>query len=204
MSKYKDQIEPIQPLFSVESTEASAEQLSPSASMAPTKNSTLTTNRKSSPTLPVKLTESIRQHAMIWRVALLQLEKAGLLKRYKIYAKDEGGNDRLKEYRIILPPSIWTSGLELSEGVVEDDSVVNPVVNPVVNSVVNPENTVRWDFAEMFKDGWRMHGANDGDGRDHYWCWRKRRNGEDGYMYGGKISDLEYPIEEMRRVYGES
>lgn len=65
----------------------------------------------------------------------------------------------------------------------------------------------KWDYAAMFTDGWCMESAHDGkihDGqhRYDYWCWRKRKNGDNGYIYGGRIADLPYPsIEEMRRVY---
>jgi hypothetical protein len=60
-----------------------------------------------------------------------------------------------------------------------------------------------WDFAEMFANGWKMYplgnGRTNGDGK--YWSWRKRKNGERGYIYGGKISDLPHTIDEMRRIY---
>ena len=58
----------------------------------------------------------------------------------------------------------------------------------------------RWDFTAMFADGWSMHKGNDGDGRNSYWCWRKRGH-EKGYIYGGRIADLPLPIDDMRRVY---
>lgn len=60
-----------------------------------------------------------------------------------------------------------------------------------------------WDFREMFSQGWKLEPAGNGRAAGHkkYWGWRRRREGESNYLYGGKISDLPLPIEEMRRVY---
>jgi hypothetical protein len=64
------------------------------------------------------------------------------------------------------------------------------------------DNLDKWDFAAMFADGWVMELASDGKGRSNYWNWRKRRNGEKGYIYGGRLADLPYSdLEDMRRVY---
>ncbi len=64
------------------------------------------------------------------------------------------------------------------------------------------ENT-KWDFRSMFFDGWRMEVGGDGSGKYNYWCWRKRNKQENWYIYGGKLSDLPYSIEEMRTRYGK-
>jgi hypothetical protein len=67
------------------------------------------------------------------------------------------------------------------------------------------DNLDKWDYAAMFADGWRMerttNGRHVGEG-SRYWCWRKG-NASKGkkYIYGGVLSELPYPIEEMRRVY---
>lgn len=60
----------------------------------------------------------------------------------------------------------------------------------------------KWDYSQMFADGWHMYVGGNGRGRFLYWCWRKRRKGESDYIYGGKLVDLPHPIEEMRRIYG--
>jgi hypothetical protein len=108
MSKFKDQTGPTPPLSSAESTEEQVPPFSPTVLSVPT---------------TVKLTEKIRQHAMLMRVALLQLEKAGLLKRYKVFEMDEvTGQETLKEYKIVLSPAFWNESLELIEGVVNRDN----------------------------------------------------------------------------------
>lgn len=56
-----------------------------------------------------------------------------------------------------------------------------------------------WDFSAMFADGWRMLTT---DNRKKYWCWRKRKNGENKVIYGGVIAKLPQPIEEIRRIHG--
>lgn len=79
---------------------------------------TLTTELKGSdntPTTP-KITEKLRQHAMLMRVALLQLEKTGLLKRYKVLSKDKA---TVKEIQVVFSPDLWTIGLRLK--VLSDD-----------------------------------------------------------------------------------
>jgi hypothetical protein len=65
-----------------------------------------------------------------------------------------------------------------------------------------PTEGIKFDFAAMFADGWIMDVAGNGRGRYEYWCWRKRRSNEKGYIYGGRIADLPYPnLDEMRRHY---
>ena len=55
------------------------------------------------------------------------------------------------------------------------------------------------DFEKMFADGWRLAIQ---DSRGRYWNWRNRKNGQDKCVYGGTISSLPLPIDEMRRRYG--
>lgn len=70
------------------------------------------------------------------------------------------------------------------------------------------DNLDKWDFAAMFADGWRMekttNGRHVGEG-SRYWCWRKG-TGNKGkkYIYGGVLSKLPHPIEEMKTKYSES
>jgi hypothetical protein len=52
--------------------------------------------------------EKSRGHAMLARVALLSLEKAGLCKRYRVLS---GGV--VKEIRVVFDPKIWTMDLKL-------------------------------------------------------------------------------------------
>lgn len=63
-----------------------------------------------------------------------------------------------------------------------------------------PTDGGKWDFAAMFADGWCMEPSNYSTKRA-YWIWRKRRVGESGYIYGGRIADLPHSIEDMRRIY---
>lgn len=57
-------------------------------------------------------------------------------------------------------------------------------------------NDGKWDYDKMFADGWRIETT----GKGRYWQWRERKhNGKT--IYGGKVADLPYPIEEMRSVH---
>lgn len=128
MSKYKDQTENIPPLSSGAGTGAKAQPSKQLASSDNTPNYTQTTRMQSettlttglkgadnSPTTP-KITEKSLQHALIMRVALSQLEKAGLLKRYKVLSKD---GTKTNEIQVVFDPELWTENLELkvlSEG----------------------------------------------------------------------------------------
>ena len=56
-----------------------------------------------------------------------------------------------------------------------------------------------WDFASMFADGWSMLTT---DSRKRYWCWRKRKKGEDKVIYGGVVHKLPYPIDVIRQKFG--
>lgn len=62
-----------------------------------------------------------------------------------------------------------------------------------------------WDYGSMFTEGWKIEPSGNGraGGRGKYWGWRKRKAGETGYIYGGRIEDLPHPIEDMRRIYND-
>ena len=116
-SSFKAQTDNTPQSSSGESTGAKARQSKQSVSTDNTPRSTQTTK----PSLPAILTadntaEKTRQHAEIAKVAILQLEKAGLIKRYKVLSVDRV---TVKEIRLVLDPRYWTPGLDLrvlSEG----------------------------------------------------------------------------------------
>jgi len=68
----------------------------------------------------------------------------------------------------------------------------------------------KWDFESMFADGWTMDIGHDGKESENgarkynYWSWRKRKANEKGYIYGGRIADLPYPVDEIRRRFGNN
>ena len=66
--------------------------------------------------------------------------------------------------------------------------------------LAEPTDGGKWDYAAMFADGWCMEYGNSRGHKD-YWQWRKRRVDSKGYIYGGRLADLPYSIENMRRVY---
>ncbi len=116
------QTEGIPPLSLERSTEAPAQPSSPLVSSDNTQTSTETMSKPSepisttepsgsdnSPTTP-KITEITRQHAMLMRTALLQLEKAGLCKRFRVLSKD---GETVKEIQVVFSPDLWTTGLSL-------------------------------------------------------------------------------------------
>lgn len=58
----------------------------------------------------------------------------------------------------------------------------------------------KFDYSQMFADGWRMETVNE-NGKKRNWVWR-RGNGETRKtIYGGSMNSLPYSIENMRRVY---
>jgi len=61
----------------------------------------------------------------------------------------------------------------------------------------------KWDYAAMFADGWRIEPTTSRGKNGIYWAWRKSENGTRPYIYGGKVSDLPYPMSEMKGVYGK-
>lgn len=59
----------------------------------------------------------------------------------------------------------------------------------------------KWDFRAMFADGWRMETTSSRGKNGVYWAWRRTGVSGRPYIYGGKISDLPYPMEEMRNMF---
>lgn len=121
-SKSKDPTENIPPLSSAESIGGLAQPSAPLARTDNTPTSTQTSQKSLPPTFPVETpsvttprttpapTEKTRQHADIARVVLSQLEKAGLIKRFKVLSADL---TTVQKIRIEFDASIWTEGLEL-------------------------------------------------------------------------------------------
>lgn len=60
----------------------------------------------------------------------------------------------------------------------------------------------KWDFAAMYAEGWRIELTHNGRGNYNFWQWRKSMSGTRKSIYGGRISDLPYTIDEMKRMYG--
>jgi hypothetical protein len=96
MSRFKDQTGNTPPSSSGENTEVLERPSSLSVSTDNTQTSTQTTNQPLQPMLPPVLeglttpptTEKTRQHAMVLRVALSYLMRAGLVKQYKVLSPD--------------------------------------------------------------------------------------------------------------------
>ena len=121
-SKFKDLTANTQPSFSGEGTEAKVQPSEPSARTESTPISTQTSPAPSMPTLPdakpsvttvpttVVLTERSRQHADLVKASLTQLEKAGLIRRFKVLSAVDNTPQKI---RIEFDLSIWTEDLEL-------------------------------------------------------------------------------------------
>ena len=60
------------------------------------------------------------------------------------------------------------------------------------------EDGGKWDYAAMFADGWRMEPTSSKGKNGIYWAWRKAENGKRAYIYGGVISELPFPMHEMK------
>lgn len=118
ISKSREATDVILPFSSGASTEAPALPSEPSATAENTPTSTPTMSLPSGPILPAaatpELSEKVRQHADLMRVALLQLEKAGLCKRYQVLSEpNDEGQTHVVEIQVAFPPEFWTTGLEL-------------------------------------------------------------------------------------------
>lgn len=108
-SRYKGATEIIPPSFLGESTEEKARLFKQLASLDNTRRSTRTTKNKSAPMLSSVIPdEKTRGHAMLARVALLSLERAGLCRRYRVLSKGV-----VKEIRVVFSPEIWAEDLRL-------------------------------------------------------------------------------------------
>ena len=62
------------------------------------------------------------------------------------------------------------------------------------------DNDKKWDYSKMFSDGWRMEKGTNGK---RYWAWRRGSSQSREYIYGGRIKDLPYSIDEMKKIYGD-
>jgi len=115
-SKYKAALtENIQLLSSEENIEAKAQPSSQSQKMDNMPTSTQTTKARSASTSNADNKTAV--NALMLRAALLSLEKAGLLKRYKVLSKsDATGLPVVKEIRVVLDPSIWSEDFRLHVG----------------------------------------------------------------------------------------
>jgi len=117
-SKSKEVTGNTPPSSSAENTEVLAQPSKQSASSDNTPNSTpilkkpsentLTTGEKGLTTPPT--TEKTRQHAMLAKVILHQLSKAGLIKRFRVLSAESG---TVQKIRIEFDMSLWTEDLEL-------------------------------------------------------------------------------------------
>ena len=124
-SKSKDRTEDIQPSSCEEKTADAAQPFEPSARMDNTPISTPTMPMSSQPTRSEEkpagttvttvrttppITEKSRIHADMAKAALMQLEKAGLIKRFKVLSEDL---TTVKAIRIEFGTTLWTESLEL-------------------------------------------------------------------------------------------
>jgi len=121
-SKSRDLTENTPPLSFEEDTGAKAQPSKLSASSDNTPSSTpimktqspdmLSTDKNdlTTPMTTLVTTEKSRQHAVILKVALRQLEKAGLIKRFRVLS---AGSTTVQKIRIEFDLSIWTEELEL-------------------------------------------------------------------------------------------
>ena len=124
MSKFKDQTGNTPPLSLDGNTGASAQ---PSSQSVSTDNTPPFTQTMSMPLPPMlsseneglttlttpPTTEKTRQHAMLAKVALMQLEKAGLIKRYKVLLTGNEGLTTVQRIRIEFDMSVWSEDLDL-------------------------------------------------------------------------------------------
>jgi hypothetical protein len=117
-SKSREVTENTPPLSSGESIGVLAQPSKPLAGTDNTPTSMQTTQKPLTDTKPAdnsalttpRITERSRQHAEIAKVALSQLLKAGLLKRYRVLSTDE---TTVKEIQIVLDPALWTEDFDL-------------------------------------------------------------------------------------------
>lgn len=124
-SKSKDLTESTQPSFSADGTVVPAQPSLPSASSESTPISMQTTKTplpgtsnadntasNSRTTVPTTLpiTEKSRQHAVIAKAALKMLERAGLIKRFKVLSE---GSTTVTKIRFEFEMSIWSEELDL-------------------------------------------------------------------------------------------
>lgn len=109
-SSYKGQTENTLQSSSAGNTEAKVQPSAQSAGTDNTKTSTPITRRSSKPTKNADNSEKVQVLSDILRTTVKQLEKRGLIKRFKVLSKDR---TTVKEIRIVLSPDVWTTDLEL-------------------------------------------------------------------------------------------
>ncbi len=68
--------------------------------------------------------------------------------------------------------------------------------------MAEPLSSGKWDYSAMFADGWRIEPSSSRGKNGVYWAWRKQDNGKRPYIYGGLVSELPYPMHEMKNIYG--
>ena len=110
--KFKAATDNIHVSSSAVNTEAKGRQSKPSASTDNTQPYMQTLSKPSMNTLTtgVIVSEKSRQHAALVKVLLSRLEKAGLVRRYKVVSKDKSV---VKEYQIVFDPKYWEESLDL-------------------------------------------------------------------------------------------
>jgi len=106
------------PLFLGVSTEARALQSKQSANTDNTPRSTRTSNQQSNLTLTtgkkgLEITEKSRQHAALLKVVLSRLERAGLVKRFRVLSNNADGTTTVKKIQIEFDNIYWTESLDL-------------------------------------------------------------------------------------------
>jgi len=109
-SSYKDQTGNTPPSLSGASTEAKAQPSAQSVRTDNTKPSTQTMKVLSKGTRPDATTDKRILLSEIFKTTVTQLERHGLIKRYKLLSKD---GTTVKEIRIVLSPDTWTTEMDL-------------------------------------------------------------------------------------------
>lgn len=123
-SKFKALTESTPQLFSGASTEARELQSKPSAS---TDNTLTSTQTLSEPFLTMlstaksvsEITEKSRQHSVLLKVLLSNLENAGLIRRFKVLSKEGAW----METQVVFDNSLWLENLDLK---VLSDTMTTP------------------------------------------------------------------------------
>ena len=116
-------------------TENQGLQSKPSASLDNTLTSTQTLNQKSMPMLSseksvLPISEKSYQHAVLAKVLLSKLEKAGLIRRFKVLSE----KGVWMETQLVFDNSFWDESLELK--VFSDLTTVNETVVEPMTTVV--------------------------------------------------------------------
>lgn len=114
ISKSKVQIGSTPPLFSGENIGALGQPSKPLVSSDTTVISMEILNNPSPTTFPaerreIEISEKSRQHSVLLKVLLSSLEKAGLLKRFKVLSKE----GEWMETQVVFDNSIWEENLDL-------------------------------------------------------------------------------------------